>query len=370
MKKDALNYLPDLVNASFSKDNNSLESVVLSLIRTLARDNDTKKIAEKISGMLAQHQSGLYPDYSSTRTINSSITEDNDFINSYVLKKRSNKDLNSLILNKDIKSKIEDIIAGYRNRDKLAELGLKHSRKIILNGPPGTGKSSIGEAIAKELDLDYLFVNVPSLFSSYLGDSGKNINKLFSLLSEREAVIIFDEFDSLAASRSIDNEVGEMRRIVNTVLTSLDTWEGDGIIIATTNDKSHLDYAIWRRFDEKIDISLPDKMNRLKLWDNYLQGQLSREELQLLAEISQDFSPAEIEIYSQQGLRLRVLKNKPPFLTIMEQMDISEASQKIKAETTLALKENRPDLTTREIADMLGISKSSIQRYLSKAMEE
>lgn len=367
MKKNPLNYLPELVNASFSNDNNTFESVVLSLIRVLAQDEDNKKIAEKLSKMLSQHQAGLYPNHTITRSVGGGASpETNNQLDDFVTRIESYRGLNELILNKKTKSKIEDIIISYKNKDKLNKVGLKHSQKIILNGPPGTGKSTIGSVIAKELGLETMIVNIPYLFSSYLGDSGKTITRLFKNLMKQDAVIVFDEFDSIAAKRSMDNEIGEMRRIVNSVLTSLDSWNGDGIIIATTNDWKHLDYAAWRRFDEKIDIDLPDLKNREKLWEMYSKDTLSREEIKILGIVSETFSPAEIEIYSQQALRMKILKDKPSFLTILDQVNISIQEKEVREKTVLFLKENYSYLTTRDIALLIGSSKSTIQRYLSK----
>lgn len=367
MKKNIINYLPDLVEASFSNDNSSFEAILLSIIRLLAKEEDTKKISEKLSELLSKHQAGLYPDQKLTRF----YQENKDFegIESYVYRKRPTKSLSALILNRETFTQIDDIIVSYRNREKLNELEIKLSQKIILNGPPGTGKSSIGEALAYELGLDFLLVNIPTLFSSYLGDSGKTITKLFKSLSSKKAIIVFDEFDSIAVGRYSMNDVGEMRRIVNSVLTGLDNWEGEGLIIATTNDKENLDNAVWRRFDEKIKVGLPDKENRLKLWDMYSKSQLTRDELHILAEVSNGFSPAEIEIYSQQGLRLKVIKGKNPFLTIMNQLEVPKLSLEKKVFLVKYLKSNYPNLTTRDIGELMNISKSSVQRYLKGVSE-
>lgn len=364
MRKNVLNYLPDLVEASFSNDNNSLEAVVVSMIRMLAKEEDTRKIAEKLSTILSKHQAGLYPDQKVTRFYQEN--KEYEEFDSYVYRKKPQKSLSDLILNKSTLNKIDDIIITYRNKDKLKELGIKLNQKIILNGVPGTGKSSIGEALAYELGLEFLLVNIPTLFSSYLGDSGKTISNLFSALSNRNAVIVFDEFDSIAISRSSLNEVGEMRRIVNSVLTSLDNWSGEGMIVATTNDKDNLDSAVWRRFDERVDIDLPEKENRVRLWDKYTKSLLNREELRILSELSEGFSPAEIEIYSQQGLRIKVIKDKNPFLTILDQLSITISSTKLKTDVVQYLKTRYPDLSTREIGEITKISKSSVQRYVKE----
>lgn len=364
MRKNVLNYLPDLVEASFSNDNNSFESIILSMIRMLIKEDDTKKIAEKLSDLLSKHQAGLYPDQKVMR----SYQRDQELFESniYLSHRLPSRSLSELVLNKDLLNRVEDIISSYRNKDKLKELDIKYSQKIILNGPPGTGKSSIGEALAYELNLDFILVNVPSLFSSYLGDSGKTISNLFASIESKQAVIVFDEFDSIATSRALTNDVGEMRRVVNAVLTSLDNWNGNGLIIATTNDKENLDNAVWRRFDDRINVTLPDMDNRIKLWDKYCKYSLNRQELYLLSEFSENYSPAEIEILSQQGLRSKVLKEKNIFLTILGQISNSKIDTKKKKFIVRFLNQNFPNLSTREIGMLTSISKSSVQRYLKE----
>lgn len=364
MKKIPLNYLPDLVNAHFTNDNNSFESALLSLIRLLAKDNATKKLAEKLSKQLSQHQAGLFSNYGTTRSVENTNFEkkDNDFLTQVL----SNKSLNDLILNQSTKSKVEDIIISYKNRQKLESAGLNFIQKIILNGEPGTGKSSIGVSVARELELEAYIVKIPYLFSSYLGDSGKAIMDLFSSLRNKKAVIIFDEFDSIAIDRSTNNELGEMRRIVNTVLTNLDDWDSECILFATTNDWESLDSAVWRRFDERIDVDLPDNKSRSRLWDFYTKKNLSREELNIIGEISNGYSPAEIEIHSQQALRMKVLKDENIFLSLIKQINPSIKNKTSKKQLTSFIKINFPNLTTREIGDLIGVSKSSIQRYLNE----
>ncbi|KXF71374.1 AAA family ATPase [Enterococcus faecalis] len=364
MRKNVLNYLPDLVEASFSNDNNSLESIILSMIRILNKEKETKNIAEKLSKILSKHQAGLYPDQKIMRSYDQ--TQEFFETNIYLSYKVPSRSLSELVLNPDLLNRLEDIISSYRNKDRLKELGIKYSQKVILNGSPGTGKSSIGEALAYELNLEFVLVNVPSLFSSYLGNSGKTISKLFTSIESKQAVIVFDEFDSLATSRDLTNDVGEMRRVVNAVLTSLDNWNGNGLIIATTNEKENLDNAIWRRFDDRIDVTLPDMNNRIKLWDKYCQNNLNRQELLVLSEFSENFSPAEIEILSQQGLRLKVLKNKNIFLTILGQISNEKVDPKNKKGVVKYLKQNFPDISTREIGELIRISKSSVQRYLKE----
>lgn len=275
-----------------------------------------------------------------------------------------NINLNSLFLNPTIVRKAEDIILSYKLKDKLKKSNLNYIQKIILSGKPGTGKTSIAVSIANELSLKCIHVNIASLFSSYLGDTAKQIENIFRKLEDKPAVIIFDEFDSIAINRTNQNENGEIRRIVNTVLTSLDNWDGEGMIFATTNDKSVLDNAIWRRFDEHIKVDLPNPSIIEKLWIHYCHHNFTKQELNVLSTISYGYSPAEIKIISHNAKRMKILRKENLFLNIIGDIEIKDRKDKILI--AKLLHNDVYNISTREIAKILKVSKSTIQRYIAE----
>lgn len=360
MKNDVIKYLPDLIEASFRNDNNSLENIIISMIRLLSKDKKNDKIVFKMREMLGDHQAGINDNIIRSQTVNMT----NDEISPYYIKKIPTRLVNELILNDDTYNEIFNIILSFKNKEKLENMGIGYSKKIILSGSPGTGKSSIGESIANELGIGFLKVNVSSLFSSYLGDSGKVISDLFCKLESENSIILFDEFDSIGINRNLDNEIGEMRRIVNSLLTSLDDWNGKGIIIATTNSESKLDDAVLRRFDEIINIDLPDFSNRIKLFDLYTKNKLNNYELKIAAEFTEGYSPSYIENISLKSLRLNVIKKIPYFITIVDEIKINNLSIEKKKDIVKYLKSNYEKISTRKISELIGISKSSVQRYL------
>lgn len=167
--------------------------------------------------------------------------------------------LSELIIPRSLKKSIEKILLEYRQRAKLYAYDLLPRRHLLLYGPPGTGKTLTAKVIAGELHLPLHTVLMDRLLTKFMGESSIRIRQIFSLMEQERGVYLFDEFDAIGGNRSQENEVGEMRRVVNTFLQMLDNDRSDSIIIAATNDISILDHALFRRFDDVLSYSMPDR---------------------------------------------------------------------------------------------------------------
>jgi SpoVK/Ycf46/Vps4 family AAA+-type ATPase len=165
--------------------------------------------------------------------------------------------LSSLVLNNDQTKLINNILEEFRDWDVLAAHGLEPIRRVLLYGPPGSGKTAIAHAIAAELEIPLLYVRFESVISSLLGETATNLRKIFDYAEHDRWVLFFDEFDALGRSRSTDQDHGELKRVVNTFLQLLDQFSGQSLVIAATNHQMFLDPAIWRRFDEIVPFNLP-----------------------------------------------------------------------------------------------------------------
>lgn len=162
-----------------------------------------------------------------------------------------------MILNDSTEFKIKRIEEEFVARERLAKFGLKPRCRILLHGAPGCGKSMSAERIAWNIGLPFLKVRFEAIISSYLGESANNLKKLFEMITNYPCVLLLDEFDFIAKSRENKQDVGEMHRIVNILLNVLEDYEGPGIVIATTNLEGSLDKALFRRFDDIIEIPKP-----------------------------------------------------------------------------------------------------------------
>ena len=171
-----------------------------------------------------------------------------------------------MILSSEVETKIHRIEKEYLGRERLAHHGLKPRRKILLYGCSGCGKSMAAEKIAWDLGLPFYKVRFDTIISSYLGESASNLQKLFESLNEYPCVLLLDEFDIIGKQRnSMSNDVGEIHRIVNILLGLLEEYSGEGILIATTNLEDIIDKALFRRFDDFIELPKPSEIEIINL---------------------------------------------------------------------------------------------------------
>jgi SpoVK/Ycf46/Vps4 family AAA+-type ATPase len=163
-----------------------------------------------------------------------------------------------MVLSPEVESKILRIEKEYLARERLNHHGLKPRKKILLHGSTGCGKSMAAERIAWELGLPFYKVRFDTLISSYLGESATNLQMLFESIKEYPCVLLLDEFDIIGKRRNISsNDVGEIHRLVNILLGLLEEYDGEGVLIATTNFEGSIDTALFRRFDDFIELPKP-----------------------------------------------------------------------------------------------------------------
>lgn len=175
-----------------------------------------------------------------------------------------------MILSEKVEEKINRIEKEYIARERLAHYGLQPRRKILLHGYPGCGKSMSAERISWNIGLPFLKVRFEAIVSSYLGESASNLSKLFDAIKTYPCVLLLDEFDFIAKSRITKHDVGEMHRVVNILLNLLEDFSGPGLIIATTNLEGAIDMAVFRRFDDIVELPKPGKKEILRILQSTL----------------------------------------------------------------------------------------------------
>src|SRR5207244_3673485 len=147
---------------------------------------------------------------------------------------------------------------------------LTTSLSFLMYGPPGTGKSRLARYIAKELGLDLYIARLDGLISSFLGSTSKNIRALFDFAAKTPCILFLDEFDAIAKLRGDTQELGELKRVVNSFIQNLDTLGTQSIVIAATNHEELLDSAIWRRFSYRLALNFPSQDQRQRMWSQFL----------------------------------------------------------------------------------------------------
>lgn len=171
----------------------------------------------------------------------------------------------SLVAPKTTLDRFHRVIKEFYQRGKLQQHGLSNRRRILLAGPPGTGKTMSAKVLAHELKLPLYTVQVDRLVTKFMGETSAKLRQIFDVMGQKQGVYFFDEFDAIGGDRSVDNDVGEMRRVLNALLQFIEQDHSDSIIVAATNNPKLLDQALFRRFDDVLYYSLPDESERKHL---------------------------------------------------------------------------------------------------------
>jgi SpoVK/Ycf46/Vps4 family AAA+-type ATPase len=248
----------------------------------------------------------------------------------------------------------------------------------LLFGPPGTGKSMLAGYIAAQLGRPFYIARLDSLISSRLGETAKNIREVFNFIPTREAVLFLDEMDAIAKLRDDRHELGELKRVVNTVLQGLDSLTDDIIVIGATNHAHLLDPAIWRRFPYKLDMGLPGEEVRLEMWRHFLfEDATAPSDVALLAKLSDGMSGADIQNLALASRRRAILSGDAPNLAnlILAIVAPAKTGRQLPDGRTLTSDERRDiarrlaaiDAQVNDIARITGVSRQMVHRYLKES---
>ncbi len=217
----------------------------------------------------------------------------------------------ALVLPESLKKRINRVIHEFRQQQKLKEHGLSHRRKILLVGPPGTGKTMTARVLAHELRLRLCTIQVDKVVTKFMGETSAQLRQVFYLIQEEAGVYLFDEFDAIGGERSLENDVGEMRRVLNAFLQFIEQDTSDSLIVAASNSPRLLDRALYRRFDDVLYYEHPDSEDRSRLIKNVL-GMFCDPRLgwKTLTTASQGLSHSEIDLACRDGIKEAILADR------------------------------------------------------------
>ena len=166
--------------------------------------------------------------------------------------------LSSMVLKPELDERLARVLREQRQQERLRARGLAPRRKLLLVGPPGAGKTMTAAALAGELKLPLFTVLYDGLIGKLMGETATRLRLVFDAVAMQRGVYFFDEFDAIGAQRAGPNDVGEIRRVLNSFLQFLENDDGPSLIVAATNHPELLDKALYRRFDDVISYDLPD----------------------------------------------------------------------------------------------------------------
>lgn len=265
--------IKDLAKYGLENDQDKLLAVLNELI-DYSKQQKKINLAIQLQSILRdavrqQQTSGL----AKVGSLKHQIREEDREVNEFILEKlTSDYRLNDLVCTTQVRSELELFIKEHRNVDLLRSHQLPVSNKLLLHGPSGCGKTLAAYLLAGELEKMMFVIDLGSIISSKLGETNKNLSKVFKRAASEGCIIFLDEFDSLGKIRDYSQDHGEMKRVVNTLLQLFDYLPQDTILIAATNQKNMIDSAILRRFDVTLDLTLPNKSQVKELVSKILKS--------------------------------------------------------------------------------------------------
>lgn len=213
-----------------------------------------------------------------------------------------------IVLSEEVSGRLKRVILEQRQKDKLEQFGLQPRRKLLFTGSPGTGKTMSAAVLATELKLPLYTILLDGLITRYMGETAAKLRLIFDHIQQTRAVYLFDEFDAIGAQRGATNDVGEIRRVLNSFLLFVEQDRSDSVIVAATNHPELLDRALHRRFDDIIRFDRPDAVRISRLIENRLAAfHLSSLAIDSLARQAEGLSCAEVVLACDDAAKEAVL---------------------------------------------------------------
>lgn len=224
--------------------------------------------------------------------------------------------LSHMTLAPRVLARLKRILKEQHNFDKLNAHGLSPRRKLLFTGPPGCGKTMSASAVAGELGIPLFVVRLDGLITKYMGETISKLRLIFDAMQHTRAVYLFDEFDSIGSHRGFTNDVGEIKRVLNSFLMYIEQDESNSVIIAATNYPQNLDYALFRRFDELLEFELPSPELVAETLKNKLSsfGRVDAD-METLTNAAAGLSFADVTMACEEAVKDAVIHNRKALTT-------------------------------------------------------
>lgn len=302
-----------IIEAGLDRDKDKVKSYSILLAKKLAQNGDIKA-SQRVENILNKKNGG------------STIT---DALISPPVDQESRLDIvdidyrpymPNIILADATKDRLVDFENTVKIKDQLDELGMNFNMSLLLYGPPGCGKTSIAYHIANKLDLPLVTARLDTLISSLLGNTSKNLRRVFDYASKQPCILFLDEFDAIAKARDDKHELGELKRVVNSLLQNMDSYCQGGILIAATNHQELLDDAIWRRFQTIIEVPKPQQREILQVFSQTLSAfdtsSIKPQKLNTLVDEMQGLSYSDLQTLLQNIIKQKLIKKESTISSI------------------------------------------------------
>lgn len=296
-----------IIEAGLDRDKDKVKNYAMLLAKKLADDGDAKS-SKRIETLLAKKNNG------------SAIT---DALVAPPVDQESRMGIvdidyspaqPEIILSPAIKERLTDFDNTIKIKDKLDSMGMPFNMSLLLYGPPGCGKTSIAYYLAHQLGLPLVTARLDTLISSLLGNTAKNLRRVFDFANRQPCVLFLDEFDAIAKARDDQHELGELKRVVNSLLQNMDTYCQHGVLIAATNHQELLDDAIWRRFQTVIEVPKPGVREIQSFFSKITAclntGDIADKHMKTVYKQLQGLSYSDIQVLGQNVVKQKLILNE------------------------------------------------------------
>lgn len=318
----------DLIKNSFSGNKYQFKKVVEAMIAE-ERSKQHSVLADKLQSELDGLLKSMETDVN-LRNLSSAATP--PIVNNFLQEIPVRRAFEDLILPDSVMKVTSDFIEEQYRADILRTFSLEPRNKILLSGEPGTGKTSFAEALAERLLLPLYVVRYDALIGSYLGETAMRLRQLFDFVSSRKCVLFFDEFDTIGKERGDSQEMGEIKRVVSSLLMMTDTLPSYTIVIGASNHPELLDRAVWRRFQLRLELPMPD-IKAIGKWLELFEKKYAFTFKMKLDQLAKDLSGnnfADIENFALSVMRKYVLLLPHDDIQMIVRNELENLKQSIK----------------------------------------
>lgn len=317
--------LVDLIKSASNGDQVAFRKIVEALIQD-EKSKGHRVLAERLTKSMQPIISNVGRNLSSNLNGNAGPHKD------LIYEITPERSLNSLVLPDAIQEQIREVAEEHHRSELLHAHNLRARNRVLLAGPPGNGKTTLAEALAYELMYPLFVVRYETLVGSYLGETSSRLKNLLDYAKTQRCVLFFDEFETLGKERGDTHETGEIKRVVSSLLLQIDDLPDYVVVVAASNHPELLDRAVWRRFQVRVELSTPTRMQLTQ----YIESISKRCEINFgyapatLARHMQGLNFAEVEEFCLSVVRRAVLDRMPDNAQIITQKKLEQWGDRLK----------------------------------------
>ena len=244
----------------------------------------------------------------------------------------TDEERHKVVLTPEVDKKVSEFIEIVSHRSELELAGVEIKKTLLLYGRPGCGKTSVAHYISEKTGLPLIVARLDGIVSSLLGSTAKNLRKIFDYARSVPCILFLDEFDAIAKARDDQHELGELKRVINSLLQNIDSMSPETVMIAATNHAELLDNAIWRRFVQTVEIGLPGKNEIMEMLDIFSEPFSSEVSTDLskksaFAKLAEGISPSDLKtIFDRAKVKCVLGNSKEIYRSSWLRLGVNETS--------------------------------------------